>query len=53
MLGRFKDKVEAAIVRDSFVVNNKLPHTLNFTIEEIKAIKAKYSKLARELERNN
>ena len=29
-IGRYKDKTEAAIKRDEYVINNKLPHTLNF-----------------------
>ena len=34
-LGRFKNKVDAAIARDRFVVENSLPHTMNFTIDEL------------------
>jgi hypothetical protein len=29
-LGHYYDPVEAAIVRDSFILDNGLPHTLNF-----------------------
>lgn len=31
-LGSFKTAIEAAIVRDKYIINNKLPHTLNGVI---------------------
>jgi len=34
-MGRFSDKVAAAIARDRFIVKNNLPHTLNFTVGEL------------------
>lgn len=52
-LGSYKTPYEASKARDSFIIKNSLPHTLNhkYTIEDIKAIKARYTKLSRDIEK--
>jgi len=50
-LGRFKDKEYAAFIRDSYIIDHDLPHKLNHTIDELRQIRKKYAKLARDLEK--